>query len=350
MPAVSPRPHTIDSFDPPPEVPTTSGAPTPKRSRLQWVLTAFGLALLAALIYQAGPRRLATHLAALGPWAPIIFVPYALAAAFDAAGWRATFVLPRPSFWLLYVVRLIGEALNSVTPTAYVGGEPIKAYVLNRFGVPLTEGATSVILAKMALTIAQIAFVILGIALFFAGRGMTPRELALLAAAAALGFGIVALLIVWQSRGLVTGVVRFARRLFPRARFLARVAERAPTIDEKLRSFYADRPGAAFASVLLHLIGWVVGAAEVYAIMSLIGHPVSWHDAVVIEALAQPARLVGLVVPATIGVQEAGGMLIFTVLGLAPELGLTLMLLKRLREIAYSLLGLALLPRLHPRT
>lgn len=316
---------------------------------MQWALAAFGLLLLSALVYQAGPQRLAGHLAALGPWAPIIFIPYAVAAAFDAAGWLATFVPPRPSFWLVYIVRLVGEALNSVTPTAYVGGEPVKAYVLKRFGVPLTDAATSVILAKTALTIAQIAFVILGMGMFFIARGATSDEMVLLAGAIVTGFAVAALLVRWQRRGLVVGVVRLARRLMPRVQFLARLADRAPEIDVRLRSFYRDRKAAACASVVLHLLGWIAGAAEVFAIMSLIGHPLGWRDAIIIEALAQPARLVGIVVPATIGVQEAGGMLIFRLLGLAPELGLTLMLLKRVREIGYSMLGLALLPRLRPR-
>jgi hypothetical protein len=76
---------------------------------------------------------------------------------------------------------------------------------------------------------------------------------------------------------------------------------------------------------------------------------VSWADSIIIEAVAQPARLAGVLVPATLGVQEASGMLIFALLGLPPELGLATMLLKRVREIGYSLLGLALLARLRPR-
>jgi putative membrane protein len=352
MQATSPRPPSADAFGVSADAPLDERPPPPpKRGRgaLQWALAAFGVLLLAALVYQAGPRRLAGHLVALGAWAPIIFVPYAVAAAFDAAGWRATFVPLRPSFWLLYVVRLVGEALNSITPAAYMGGEPVKAYVLHRFGVPLTDAATSVILAKTALTIAQIAFVILGLALFFVARGATPGDLALLAGAIAMGAAVAALLVRWQRRGLVASVVRLARKILPRAQFLIRLEERAPAIDERLRSFYRDRKADACASVLWHLLGWIAGAGEVFAIMVLIGHPVSWRDAIVIEALAQPARLVGLIVPATLGVQEAGGMLIFRLLGFAPELGLTLMLLKRVREIGYSLLGLALLPRLRPR-
>jgi glycosyltransferase 2 family protein len=343
----SPLPETADAIAI--ETPPSARAPRASRTSLQWLLALLGATLLAALIYRAGPQRLAHHLLALGWWAPLIFVPYALASAFDAAGWAATFGPLRPPFWLLYVARIIGEAVNNVTPTAYLGGEPVKAYVLHRFGIPLADGTTSVILAKTALTVAQIAFVILGVALLFLQRGPTASTIPTLVAMVLAGTAITAALVWWQRRGLVASVVAAVRRVFPRARVVERLHGRAADVDARLRAFYGARRGAAIASVSLHLLGWIAGGAEVYVIMTLLGHPLGWTEAIIIEALAQPTRLLGIVVPGTVGVQEAGGMLIFGLLGLAPELGLALMLLKRVREIGYSLLGLALLPRLRPQ-
>jgi len=318
-------------------------------SSSQLALAGLGFVLLAVLIYQTGPRELMQHLVVLGWWAPIIFVPYAVSSAFDAAGWRATFVRFRPALWLLYLARLVGEAMNSLTPTAYLGGEPVKAFVLQRFGVPLTEGATSVILAKTTLTIAQIAFVIVGVAMFLIRRHTDDlTALPTLAALIAAGAGMASLLVLVQRRGLVAFVARTVRRLFPRAGLVGRLAARAPEIDERLRAFYAARPRAAAASVGLHFVGWVTGATEVFAIMALIGHPVTIGDAVVIEALAQPTRLAGILIPGTLGVQEAGGMVIFGLLGLPPELGLAMMLIKRIRELGFNVLGLGLLTRLRP--
>ncbi len=332
-----------DGFD---TQPAALPAPPTRRSPLQWLLLACGVVLLALLVYAAGPRRLLQHVRALGWWAPVVFVPYAIASAFDAAGWRATFTHARPSLALLYVVRLIGEAVNNVTPTAYLGGEPVKAYVLQRFGVPLSDATTSVILAKTALTIAQIAFVILGVALLFLRRGATWTTIPILLLMLVGGAAVTLLLVRWQRRGLVASIAGTVGRFFPRARLTVGLRDRAGEIDEKLRGFYEAGPGAAVTSVVLHLVGWIAGAAEVFAIMTLIGHPVGCLVAIIVEALAQPTRLLGIVVPATLGVQEAGGMIIFGILGLPPELGLTLMLLKRVREIGYSVLGLALLARI----
>jgi putative membrane protein len=322
----------------------------PGRRRAQWWLASIGVALLAVLVYETGPLRLASHLTALGWYAPLVFLPYALSTAFDTAGWRVTFAGRRPALGLLYLIRLVGEAVNNVTPTAYLGGEPVKAYVLHRYGVPLAEGTTSVILAKTALTISQMAFVVLGAALYFIARGETRTGVPALVGMVLAGALIATLLVAWQRRGLVESIARLARRIFPRARSVARLERRATEVDTHLRAFYGAHPGAAIASVLFHLGGWVVGAAEVSMIMMLIGHPVGWSEAIMIEALAQPVRLLGIVVPASIGVQEAGGMVIFRMLGMAPDLGLALMLLKRVREIGFSLLGLALLSALRPRS
>jgi len=321
---------------------------TSSSSSTQLALAAVGVLLLAILIYQTGPLQLARHLAVLGWWAPLVFVPYAVSSIFDAAGWRVTFVRFRPKLWLLYLARLIGEAMNSITPTAYLGGEPVKAFLLQRFGVPLAEATASVILAKTALTIAQIAFVVVGVALFMIRRDVGMITVPAVLALTLSGIGVTFLLVVLQRRGLVAFVARMALRIFPRARLAARLAAGAPEVDARLRAFYGARPHAAAASVAFHFVGWVTGAAEVFVIMDLIGHPVSIVDAIVIEALAQPTRLAGVLIPGTLGVQEAGGMVIFRLLGLPPDLGLAMMLLKRIREIGFNLLGVALLTRLRP--
>lgn len=330
---------------------STRGAWSGERwSVLQWILAGIGLALLAALVYHAGPRRLAELAGRVGVWTPLILVPYALGTIVDAEGWRATFARTPPSRWLLFRVRLTGEALNNLTPTAYLGGEPVKAYLLRRFGVPLSDGASSVILAKSALTISQISFVLTGAVLFVAGRG--PSEigglwtLAQMAAGAAL---VTALLVRWQRREPVAALARIGRRLFPRSTLVGRLERRAAEIDTRLGAFYQTRPLAAVASVLLHFVGWFAGAAEIILIMTLIGHPIVWSDAVIIEALAQPVRFLGLLIPGTLGVFEAGGLAICAMVGLPQDVSLTMLLMKRLREIAFSLLGLVLLARLHPK-
>ena len=84
----------------------------------------------------------------------VLVFPFAIVAAFDTLGWRYAFRDDRVPFRALLWARIAGEAVNVTTPTAAVGGEAVKAWLL-RPHVALTEGLSSVIVAKTTITIAQ---------------------------------------------------------------------------------------------------------------------------------------------------------------------------------------------------
>ena len=53
----------------------------------------------------------------------------------------------------MYVVRMIGEAYNNITPTASLGGEPVKAWLLKaNWGVPLRDAGASLVIAKTTIS------------------------------------------------------------------------------------------------------------------------------------------------------------------------------------------------------
>src|SRR2546425_7364924 len=128
---------------------------------------AAGGLLLALLLYPAGIGPVVVRLRVLGWGTPFIVLPYLVIAAFDALGWRCT--LParaRVPFGAVYLARMAGEAVNSLTPTA-VTGEPLKAHLLRAWGVSSADGVASIVIAKTALTVSQIFFILLGLAALF---------------------------------------------------------------------------------------------------------------------------------------------------------------------------------------
>jgi uncharacterized membrane protein YbhN (UPF0104 family) len=56
--------------------------------------------------------------------------------------------------------------------------------------------------------------------------------------------------------------------------------------------------------------------------------------ALTIESLGLAVRSAAFVVPGGLGVQEAGFLLLGTILGLSPEVSLSISLVKRIRELA----------------
>src|SRR4029077_8907878 len=95
---------------------------------------------------------------------------------------------------------MAGEAINSLTPTAAVGGEPLKAHLLRAWGVPASDSLASIVIAKTALTVSQSLFIVLGVA---ALRLRSERR--------GLGVGLVALLLLALS-GFTAVLVRLQRR------------------------------------------------------------------------------------------------------------------------------------------
>jgi hypothetical protein len=95
--------------------------------------------------------------------------------------------------------------------------------------------------------------------------------------------------------------------------------------------------------------GWAVGALEVYVVLAWIGAPVDWATALAVEAGSVLIDGIVFFVPAKLGTQEGGKVVLFAALGLDPARGFTLGVVRRIRELVYAGLGLAALSLLAGR-
>jgi putative membrane protein len=298
-----------------------------------------GVAAVAWLVWEVGPEALWSQLRQLSWRIPVLILPYALVALLDGAGWRYSFPGRLPPLLQTTAVRLAGEAVNVTTPTATIGGEPVKAWLMTRAGVPLEEGLVSVVIAKTALVIGHLGFLALGLAL---AAWLAPAPPALLTVMATLtGVGVLAVGgFVWaQQRGLFGASSRILGWLGLGGALAAQLHD----LDRQLRAFYRDHRGRPGLAVLYHFLGWVAGSVEVWVALTALGAPVSFATAVVIEAFATAIRSATFLIPASLGVQEGGFVGIFAGFGLAAESGLAFGLIRRIRELVWSIVGYGIL-------
>ena len=320
-----------------------------KRLGLQLAAVLGGLCLLGFLVWNVGVGEVIHYLRQIGWLAPFVLVPYLAIAVCDAKGWA--YALPsvehieKVPLWRLTLARLAGESVNNLTPSANIGGEPIKIYFLRTHGFSADAGLASVVVAKTALTISQIVFILLGVPFFLYRLGWIRQSWWVLGLLFILTYGFVALLIRWQRRGLIGGVVRILRHLFPRWHRLEQWEERARQTDAHLLGFYNGNTRRFLASTIYHFLGWLLGAVEALLFFRLMGVSVTLVDALIIETMVQPLGAAGLLIPGALGVQEAGGVFLCRLIGLDEGAGLALMALKRVREAVYNLIGLAVLVR-----
>ncbi|MFM7142405.1 MAG: lysylphosphatidylglycerol synthase transmembrane domain-containing protein [Alphaproteobacteria bacterium] len=322
----------------------TPVAGEPPRDR-KW-LALLGILLLGVLVAQVGSADLLARLRNLGWRAALVPLPFALIALVD--GWAWSFTLPRESSRglgvpMLSMMRLAGESVNVLTPTAYLGGEPVKAMLLVDRGIDAADGTVSVVVAKTALTIGQVVFILLGIVLAMERFGLLRGGGVLFGALCLLGAAFTALLVRIQQREPFTRAVGLARRLGLGGPRTERAAEIAPRIDRDLRDFYSARGVDFGASTFLHFVGWLAGTLEMKVFADLVGLPLGWRDAFLVESLSQPLSAGAALVPGALGIREAGGVAIFSLLGLDASAGLAIWILRRLREAFFSALGLGFL-------
>jgi uncharacterized protein (TIRG00374 family) len=321
------------------------GAPAARRQRSpgRILLVVLGFGLLGFLLYQVNTEDLLARFLALGWRAPLILWPYCLVALVD--GWAYSFTLPRngvehPRLPSLVMIRLAGESVNVLTPTAYLGGEPVKAMLLVKRGITAASSTVSVVVAKTALTVGQIVFVLLGIMLTLERFDIVRDGDVLFVALCVGGAAFVALLVRWQQRGLFVKLARVGERFGLRGARFQRFASVAPEIDHELGGYYRTRGGDFAMTTGLHFLGWLLGTVEVKVFADLLQYPISWRDAFIIESISQPLTLGSALIPGAIGVREVGGVAIFGLLGLDESAGLAVWLLRRVREAVFSGIGL----------
>ncbi len=304
---------------------------------LRPALLLLGVATFVALILRNDPAAVLASMAHLS-WRLLLVlcIPAIPVVLLETLGWRFVFTHERPPFSTLVASRLAGEAFNLTTPTAALGGEAVKAWLL-RGRVPIDVSVPSVIIAKTTITIAQALFLLVG--LLGAARLAVPESRlfsampwVLITEAMALGVFVLA-----QSRGLLGWAGRMLGQLgLDSLRDHAAVAR----IDARLVHFYRREPAHLLLSIGCFLVAWLLGALETWMVLRFLGVEVSLVTATVIEAFVAAVKFTVFFIPAGLGAVEGGYLATFAALGLSPTAALSLSLTRRIREAVWVGIGL----------
>ncbi len=303
--------------------------------------TSIGVVLIVLLIYESSPATVVSDLKLVGSGILCIVAIEMVVDLFNSLGWW--FTLPRSrrggQFFRLFLVRLAGTALSQTVPTATMGGEPTKVFLLRRH-FPLQTAIASVVISKFAFTASKAIFIAAGMAatasLFSLSHGIT---IALLTGFIATLVGVVFFLIL-QLRGLSAASLRMLARLRVGERWKSRIAEISPEVDSEIIHFYRSRPGDFAMAVLSHQLAFLCGVAQVFLLLGWMGLARNLRLSLAIESFSMLIGFVTFVVPDGLGIREGGMVLIFSALGLPVAAGLTTAITFRLTSIFGAAVGL----------
>ena len=303
---------------------------------LRVLLLVLGVVFLGVLVATNDPAAILAAITGLS-WrlAVVAVFPFVLVTTFDTLGWRYAFLRDRVPFRRLLAMRIAGEAFNLTTPTASLGGEAIKAWLLRRH-VSLDEAVLSVVVAKTTITLAQGLFLLLGVVV--AWMAGLPNSSLLHGMMWLLTLEVLALVgfVVAQMRGLFGPVQRWLARIGLR---LARHTETGARVDRDLVRFYREEPRRLMLSIAFHFVAWLLGVVEAFLALRFLGVPVSLTTATIIEAFGTAVRFATFLVPASVGAPEGGYVVTFVALGLPASTAVAFGLARRVREILWIAVG-----------
>jgi putative membrane protein len=306
---------------------------------IAYILGLAGGALFIVLLIREGAERVGLAIARAGWGLLALMLYHQLQTLSDSAGWLV--LIPKQhrvrlssSFFLHWLC----ESINNLLPMPRVGGDIVLVRVAALWGMPLRIATAAMIVDVTIGVVTRVIFVVTAGILLVAATGRTdlagPTFIAvLIGTLAAAGFYAV------QRMGFFRWGATLASRLakVPGGDSLVQGGQ---ALDQAIRLLYARRRGVA-GCYFFWALSWIIASGELWIALRALGSPSSFTTAVILESVALAIRGAAFLVPGALGVQEGGFILLGNLLGIPGEIALAMSLIRRVRELALGIPGLA---------
>ncbi len=308
--------------------------------------------LLGGMFWQVGMAGLVATLHTLGPWigpfmlleiGPILLHTAGLAACLPPGR------LPL-RLWQLALVQQAGDAFNYITPTAEIGGDVLKVFLLE----PLLsrEQATAVVVIdKATMTLAKMLYLATGL-LYITQQLTLPRELHL---SLSLSIGLVTLgllgFVALQRYSVLSRFLTWLEYLRVGQETLRRLRQPVLSMEAHLVTYYTHYPWRFCYSLFLHAMAMVLRIFKTYLLLRLMLPDSALSQAIVVTVAVAALDQLFFFVPGRLGTLEGARFMVLSTLGIAQIYGLAFGLIARVEQLLWGGIGLGayvLFTRLFP--
>src|SRR5262249_55940919 len=196
------------------------------------------------------------------------------------AGWQLLFPThDNPGLAACVLIRFIREATNALLPLMQVGGDLIGARLIMFSGIAGPLAAASIIVDILVQAATQFLFACLGVAVLVALRVGDGLARTLASAWAVAGILLAGFYLAQRRAG--QRILQWIMNGLAGDRQW-RVLGTIDAVYGELATIYAGRR-ELFLSSVVHMLGWLAGAAEVLIVLAFMGNPVGLGEAIVIE-------------------------------------------------------------------
>jgi putative membrane protein len=231
-------------------------------------------------------------------------------------------------------MRWIGESISALVPSAAIGGDIVRARLAAIHGASLPVAAGTVLVDITLGIFVQAGFTLLGLVLLVTATGKNSFVGPTL-------IGIVIALFAFAGFYFVQrlGIFRFLARIISRLAGSSdwqSLVQGGDTLDRTVRSLYARR-GAVLSCSACTIASLVVGSGEIWLALWFLDLPDSFLNALILQSMVLTIRSAAFAVPAGLGVQEGGYLVVGSLLGISGDGAFALSLVSRAREIGLGI-------------
>lgn len=321
-----------------------------KLARFGVLFAVLGLVLFAYFVRKAGVSQIMIGIRRLGFGFLLILAISSLRQIARSLAWTRCFEAPYSlRFRDALAARIMGDALGNIVPLASVAvSEPSKAaFVTDR--VPLMASLAALALENIFYSLSVVLLIFSGTAALLLSFSLPKplRYASFGALAVTLVIAPLGYLVIRKQLRFLSGPMRF---LFGRgiARgWLEKGIPRAQTLEDRIYHFYAGNRNRLVGIFLLEICFHLAGILEIYVTLSFISSIVAptLLTAFILESVNRVINVAFKFMPFRMGVDEAGTGMLAKALGFTPAIGATLAIVRKARDVFWTIVGVGLLVR-----
>ncbi|MCD6472201.1 flippase-like domain-containing protein [Candidatus Aerophobetes bacterium] len=311
-----------------------------KRESLIFIIGVIaGSILLFLTFYFIGIQKVFFQLRVVGFLGVGVFLLNAFFIFFiDAVSWHI--ILKSYGHYLPFkdvlTAKLVGIAIGYLTPSMYIGGEPVRIYMTSKkHNIPITTIGATVIVNKFLELGAGLFFVYLG-SIWVLIEYSLPWQLYLVILTLdiifGLGMGFIFVNFIYENK-IFTSLVTFLERIKPLSKIIRKIEPKVSEIeDEVFLAFNQHKRATAFAFFLNMIAGFLI----------FLKPAIFFYFLQIFLKLSQLSLLFALThlllafqfTPAGLGIFEVGAVGIYKLVGIQANKALAYSLMNRMSDFA----------------
>jgi hypothetical protein len=318
-----------------------------RRHHLRWLAVVASSVLFVYFVARAHPDVILIKIRLLGWSFAFLILLSGIRNLLRAVAWsycvRTHGV--HPDGFDLFGPRLVADALSDSMPAGPLFGETSRVVSISRF-IPAQAGASSVLIENLIFSLAAALFILGGVALVLL-TFTTPQSFRWLGGTLVIGFLGVVLAACWMVRRripVLEWMLDYSRRAGLRG-FLERHQSQLRAIERDIYDFFLAHKRLFLLVFAIEFATNFTGVGEAYLILKITAAHTSLFAAYLAEATCRAVQLTFSFVPFGLGVQEGTAGAALQALGYAASEGVSLAIVRKMRTVFWTALGLLLAAR-----